>query len=279
MAEERLMKQVLTGWVLAGALLAGCQATAGTGNSQLTVKPVSQSTVTRTLNLHVTGPLDLAAGGKILNDAGGAILTDAGAGVIAAGSANVVAAGGGNVIAPGGANFRIQAVSTDSFASVSKAHVQLFTLDGKKEGTSHVAGEDGRVTVKAKDGKPLLAVSMFKVDGKIYRVAALVATGEKEVGVEIDPINTMVETRVRQIVGANEKLTPVTFDKLKKVWMICNNAGITVAKEDLDTSLTPEESMARLTKLWQEAIDAKVTTQADKDLIKGFMGELAAAVK
>lgn len=272
------MKKLWTGWVMAGVLLAGCQAAAGTGNSQLTLKQVSPAAVSRTLNLRVTGPNDLAVGGKILNDAGAAILTDAGAGVIAAGGGNVVAAGGGNVVAAGGLNFRLQGVSTDSFATVAKAHVQLFTLEGEKVGSSHVAGEDGKVAVKAKDGKPLLAVSMFKVDGKIYRVAALVATGGKEASVEIDPINTMVETRVRQIVGANEKLTPVTFDRLKKVWSICNAAGITVAKEDLDTSKTPQESMDRLTALWKEAIDAKVTSQADKDEIKAFMTELTAAV-
>lgn len=267
------MNKLWSGCVALGVLLAGCTTAATTTTSQLTLKQVSPAQVLRTLNLHVAGPIDLAIGGKILNDAS--------AGVIASGGGNVVAAGGGNVIASGGGNlapsFHV-AASTEKFADVGKATVQLFTLDGKPDGAAVTAGEDGKVSVKAKD-KVLSAVATFKVDGKTYRVATILAAGKADSSVEVDPINTMVEARVRQVVGTNDKQLAMTFTKLKRVWSICNGANITVAKEDLEADKSSDEILARLTAVWKEAIDSKVTSQADKDEIKAFIGELQAAVK
>jgi hypothetical protein len=258
------MNKLVSTCIAVGALLAGCTSVA-TNSSQLTLKQVSPAQALRTLSLHVAGPVELAVGGRILNDASAGILNDA--------SAGVVAAGGGNV-AP---SFHV-AASVDQFADVGKAVVQLFTLDGKAEGSAVTAGEDGKVSLKAKD-KVLSAVATFKVGGKNYRVATLLAAGKADSGVEIDPINTMVEARVRQVVGTNEKQVGMTFTKLKRVWSICNAANITVAKEDLEADKTSDEILARLTAVWKEAIDAKVTSQADKDEIKAFIGDLQAATK
>jgi hypothetical protein len=252
-----------------GVLLVGCKSVTGADSSQISLKQVSAAIATRTVSLHISGPIELASGGRILNDGGG--------GVIAPGGANVVAAGGGNVIAAGGANFRIFA-STEQFASVEKASVQLFTLEGKPDGKLLEADAQGKVEVKAKN-QPMLAISNFKVGDKTYRVAAVLAAEKDETSVEHDPINTMVEARVRQIVGTNQKVSAMTFAKLKRVWMICNGAGITVAKEDLDASASDADSLTRLNAVWKEAIDSKVTDQAQKDEIKAFIAELQAAVK
>jgi hypothetical protein len=125
----------------------------------------------------------------------------------------------------------------------------------------------------------LTAVATFKVGAKTYRVATVLAPGKTDAGVEVDPINTMVEARVRQIVGTNDKVAAMTFTKLKRVWSICNGANITIAKEDLEADKTPEQITDRLTAVWKEAIDSKVTDQSEKDEIKAFMTELTAAVK
>ena len=170
------------------------------------------------------------------------------------------------------------AAATEKFSDVAKASVQLFDLNGKPEGNIATAGEDGKVVLKAKD-KVLRAVANFTVGGKTYRVATMLGAGNSDTKFEVDPINTMVEARVRQIVGTNESLATMTMPKLARVWTICNNADITVAKEDLEANKTPEQIMERLTAVWKEAIDSKVTSQAEKDEIKAFVTELQDAVK
>jgi hypothetical protein len=274
------MKLTWTGIVAACVAIAGCTA-AGTEGSNISLKQVSPAVATRTIKMHVAGPLELATQGSLISDKGNAILTDAGAGILTDAGAGVVSAGGSNVISAGGANFRVAAASVDSFVSVGKADVQLFSMDGKPVGKAFETAADGTVEVKAKDGKPLLAVAMFKVNGKVYRLRTNLATGKlaETASVEIDPINTMVEARIRQLVGTKDTITPMTFDKLKRVWMICNSAGITVAPADLEADVAPATSLERLNKVWSDAIASKVTSQAEKDEIKAFMAEIEAIAK
>ena len=50
-------------------------------------------------------------------------------------------------------------------------------------------------------------------------------------------------------------------------------------KDDLDASKSPDTIMTRLNQVWKDAIDSKVTDQAQKDEIKAFIAELQTATK
>lgn len=268
-------------------LAAGCQATA-TGTTTLTKvstapkasnKPAA-AIATRSIALRVVGPQLLANGGAaILNDAGagllqgGQILNDAGAGL--------VAAGGGNLVAAGGGNFKLlEAEST--FVAVDSAAVQALGLDGQPIGAVLTSNARGEVTVS---GLPMDTaasfVAAFKVDGKVYRLAAVLGADAGPETLMVDPINTMVEARVREVLAGAGKTaaTALTNERLKAVWGICNKADVTVAPEDLEAGRPLAELTAALSKVWTKAIEAKVTTPSEKAEIKAFMTDLAAASK
>lgn len=245
---------------------------------------------TREVALAVTGPGELAAGGSAIAGTGGASLFNGGQ-IVAAGGGNLVAAGGGNLVAAGGGNlvaagagnlrltpsFRLTA-DEPRFLAVKGAGVQLVSLDGKPVGKPAEVDDTGLVTLKAvPDGKPLTALAAFQVGEKVYRLAVVVPTGSPEGSLMVDPINTMVEARVRDILGTDGQAAALTGKKLQRVWDICNDAGVTVKPADLEAA-DDASTRAALTRVWQEAIDAKVTSAEAKQEIKDFMAELKQAI-
>jgi hypothetical protein len=128
------------------------------------------------------------------------------------------------------------------------------------------------------DGKPLTAIVAFQVGEKVYRLAVVVPPGKVEGTLMADPINTMVEARVRDLIGADGKLPALTAGRLARVWTICNDAGVTVKADDL-AELDPAKSQDALMRVWKEAIDAKVTSAEQKQEIKDFIADLEAATK
>ena len=249
----------------------------------------------RTISIAVTGPADLATGEAIvakggagLFDKGGNIIAAGAGNLVAAGAGNLVAAGAGNLVAAGAGNFRLGAgfaprfrlaASTTGFPTVTGAGLQLLGLDGKPVGKAVEVDEDGVAKLPAvPDGKVLTAVAAFQVGEAVYRMAVVVPTGKLGGPLMADPINTMVEARVKDLVGEDGVLPVVTGAKLKRVWDICHGAGVTVKPEDL-AAQDPAASRAALTKVWQAAIDAKVTNADEKAEIKAFMAEIKAAVE
>lgn len=256
--------------------LAACHAAAPTVG-HLTTAPLSASQTLRAVEIQVRAPGSLGAGAEILSDAGaglwngGAILSDAGAGVIAAGSGNVIAAGAGN--------YRVQdAIAGD--VPVARAGIQLLALDGAPIGKPVETDAQGNVTLPAvPDGQPLSAVAAFETGGKVYRLAVLLAPGAAPAPVYCDPINTMVESAVANVIAAHPTAgdSVLSFSKLKQVWSICDQANITVQPADLQANLPPDQLRANLVKIWQQAIASEIPSAADKQTVQDFMNQLRAA--
>lgn len=242
----------------------------------------------REITVGVTGPTDLAKDGVIAGSGGaslfkgGQIVAAGGGNLVAAGGGNIVAAGAGNLVAAGAGNlqapaFRVMVASP--FIKVKGAGVQLVGLDGTPIGKPVAVDANGNAKLKAvPDGKPLTALAAFQVGDKVYRLAVVVAPGKPAGTLMADPVNTMVEARVRDILGEDGEAAALTFKKLQRVWDICAGAGVTVKPEDLEAK---DEAAVRagLTKVWQAAIDAQVTDADEKKEIKDFMAELKAAIE
>lgn len=245
------------------ALLVGCQPAAlGPG---LSVTPLRASSATP-IELLVKAPAALASGGQLLSDLGaglisrdgGHLLSDLGAGLVA------------SSLQP---NFGLlQAPAPD--AAVGQAAVELRTLDGKPVGKAALADADGKVVLSARGSKPLTAVALFGAGGKVYRLAAVVTPSDAPGSFIVDAINTMVEARVRPILAKRKDSGEVTYDKLKQVWMICNQAGVTADPADLQADRSDAEVIARLQEIWQEAL-TKVD-EADRAVIRDFVASLEA---
>lgn len=267
-------RQLLLATLIASFALAGC--------ANLLVAPPSLDTGravrvkdavrARTVALIVKGPASLASGGTILSDAG--------AGVISAGAGNVISAGGGNVVSAGAGNyvtlpsFRV-AASSDNHVPVSDAQVKLVGLDGKEfDGKVLRSNTKGELSISLPDGRTLSAEARFSVEGKAYRMATLLSADEAGGNVLIDPIHTMVEARVRELAGGAKNVSAINFEKLKRVWIICDKAGIDVGPEELKN----DKSADVLTKLWTEALDSKLTNAEEKAEIKSFMDEIKTVI-
>ena len=244
----------------------------------------------REVSLLVTGPADLAKDGLIAGTGGaslfkgGQIVAAGGGNLVAAGAGNLVAAGAGNLVAAGAGNLRLAPgfsllASTTKFPMVNGAGVQLVTLEGEPVGDPIAVDGDGHATLKGvPDGKPLTALAAFQIGEKVYRLAVVVPTGKLAGSLMADPINTMVEARVRDILGPDGKASALTGEKLARVWTICHDAGVTVKPEVLEAR-DPEASRAALNAVWQEAIDANVTSAEQKQEIKDFMAALKKAIE
>ncbi|HEY9720653.1 MAG TPA: hypothetical protein V6D47_01485 [Oscillatoriaceae cyanobacterium] len=255
--------------------LTGCHAANLAAGTLKTIQVTSQAA--RSVQIEVRAPGSLAAGAQILSDAGaglwngGSILSDAGAGVIAA--------GGGNVIAAGAGNYHVE----DSLAGdvpVVKAGVQLLTLSGAPIGSPIETDSQGNVTLPSvPDGQPISAVAAFSTGGKVYRLAVLLAPGAAPAPVFADPVNTMVESAVSNVLAAHPlaQSPALTFTKLKQVWSICDNAGITVDPADLQANLPPDQLRANLVKIWQQAIASQIPSATDKQTVQDFMNQIRAA--
>jgi hypothetical protein len=251
-------------------LLTACSA----GNphaGQLAVTPLAGASAGRSVELDINGPGDLARNGHILTDAGaelwsgGHILTDAGA----------------ELVSDQGASLGFQVMDAKaSFAPVARAGVQLLKLDGTPVGAPVAADDQGVVHLtNVPGGQPLSAVAAFKTGGKVYRLATVLSPDTQMAPVFVDPINTLVEARVRDILGPNPNVSmaSMTFQRLKQVWMIANAAGVTVDSKDLEAGQSDEQLLAKLTALWQQAIDSKITSPEDKATIESFVSDLHAA--
>lgn len=248
------------------ALVAGCQATAG-GEISITQagKATKATAKVRSIEVKVVAPAQLAtAGGNILTDAGaglikgGQILTDAGAGLVSR---------------------RGLFAAIDQFKAVKAAGVQAVGLDGKAIGGVGATDEDGGVRLADLPvGKAVSVIAAFKTGGKVYRLAATLGGDAFDGTLLLDPINTMVEARVRDLLRGKEA-PAITNARLKRVWGICNKAEITLDPKDLEAGRPLAELTAALNGAWQAAIDAKVTSAAEKAEIAAFIAELDAAGK
>lgn len=216
-----------------GLALAGCTGQLSTG-TDLTIK--EQPAKVRALTVVVNGPNALA-------NVAGKIQSDAIANVVAAGGGNVVAAGGGNVVAAGGLNFRIQG-SVSTYTPVQKAFVYLEdTLTGKAVGDGYTTDENGAIQLKKvpDNAQALSAIARFKLNGKDYRMAVPLALGAFDKPVYADPINTVVEGRVRQILRENGKASALSFQQLKDVWTVFNDADVNVDLAALENGKTLDD--------------------------------------
>jgi hypothetical protein len=261
------MTRRLAHLALLAAFATGCQATA---TGQVSVTPVDKpatgtgtTTKTRSIPIRVVGPNALAKGGaNILNDAGaglikgGQILNDAGAGLMP--------------------RFGVLA-ALDAFTNVESAAVQAIGFDGKAVGSVVTTGKDGSATLTGLPTTRILTLmAAFKSGGKVYRQAALAATDDLE-SVLIDPINTMVEARVRESLTGKDVPGTLTNARLKRVWTICNKADITLDPAELEAGRPLADITAALNKAWQAAIDAKVTSEGEKAEIRSFVADMEAA--
>ena len=261
------------------AVLAGCQGQATAPSPGLastsgakpaaSAKPVAAAPKLRSQAVRVVAPIELAVGG-------GKILTDGGAGLIRGGQ--ILTDGGAGLVAKFALRgaFTLQA-ATDKFAVVQAAGVQALGLDGQPIGAVGSTDAEGGVTLADLPAdKTISVIAAFKANGKVYRLAASLGADDLGGTLQVDPINTMVEARVRDILGAQGGSALVTNDRLKRVWTICNKADITLAPAELEAGRSVAELTASLNKAWTAAIDAKVTTASEKAEIQSFMADLAA---
>ena len=261
-------------------LAAGCTATAGGEIKVTSATNKARVAKVRALEVKVIAPGVLAGtGAQILTDGGaglikgGQILTDGGAGLITRGDALAAPAFAVARALPG---YALRA-AVDQFKPVKAAGVQAVGLDGKAIGKVGTTDEDGGAKLgDLPAGKALSVIAAYKVGDKVYRQAATVGADAFDGTLYIDPINTMVEARVRDLLGGKAAPT-ITNARLKRVWGICNQADITVAPEDLEAGRSLEDITAALNKAWKAAIDAKVTSADEKEEIASFIADLTAA--
>jgi hypothetical protein len=249
-------------WILALAL-AGC--TAKAPQAVLTHSAAVATAAARTFEVSVRAPKELGAGG--------AILTDGGVGLIRGGQ--ILTDGGVGVDQP--AKFFL-ADELAQVLPVGGAGVQAVAFDGTPVGGPVAADAQGTARlVDVPDGQPLTCFAAFRTGGKVYRLAAVIASGSLGGPVMLDPINTMVESRVRQLLGGKQRSEALAPDRLKRVWSICNAAGVTLAPADLEAGVAPEVAAEKLNQAWTTAINSQVTSEAEKAEIQAFVAALKAA--
>jgi hypothetical protein len=223
------------GMLALGVALVGCTGKSPTTNSgDLTIKEAAAKV--RALTVIVNGPNALA-------NLNGKIQSESVANVVAAGGGNVIAAGGGNVIAAGGLNFRVQG-SITTYTPVQKAFVYIEdALTGKAVGNGYMTDDNGSIQLKSvPDSQQVLsAIARFKLNGKDYRMAVPLAFGGMDKPVYADPINTVVEGRVRQILRDNGKANALSFQMLKDVWSVFNDADVNVDLSALENGKTLDD--------------------------------------
>ncbi len=247
-------------------LIAGCQASAG-GEITITqpARSTKATTKVRAVEVKVVAPALLAT-------AGGNILTDGGAGLIK----------GGQILTDGGAGlgprFDLLA-AVDQFKSVKAAGVQAVGLDGKAIGQVGTTDETGGAKLAdLPAGKAVSIIAAFKTGGKVYRLAATLGADDFDGTLMLDPINTMVEARVRDLLKGADAPS-ITNKRLKRVWGICNKAEITLTPAEIEAGRSLAEITETLNKAWKAAIDAKVTSVEEKAEIQAFIADLDAAGK
>jgi hypothetical protein len=237
---------------LAIATAAGC---AGLGPTQktageLTIKQGETAKV-RAQSVIVNGPVSLAnLNGKIQSDAIASVISAGGGNVISAGGANVISAGGGNVISAGGGNlkaalpaFRVQAAIT-SYTPVTNAFVYLEdVLTGNAIGKGYKTDENGQIKLTAvpDTGAAVAAIARFKIGEKEYRMGVNLGMGKFDAPIYADPINTVVEGRIRQILRDSGKASALSFQQLKEVWAVFNDADVSIDVTALENGKTLED--------------------------------------
>lgn len=248
-------------WILALAL-AGC--TVKAPQATLTHTAAVVAAAARSLVVNVRAPKELGAGG--------AILTDGGVGLIRGGQ--ILTDGGVGVDQPA-RFFLADALAQD--LPVPAAGVQAVAFDGTPVGAPVAADAAGAAHLDLPDGQPLTCFAAFRTGGKVYRLSAVIATGALADAVMLDPINTMVESRVRQLLGTKQRSEALAPERLKRVWTICNEAGVTLAPADLEAGVAPEVAAQKLEQAWTSAIQSRVTSEAEKAEIQAFVAALKAA--
>lgn len=274
--------------------LTACTANAGgtisvtpsTGSGTSPKASTAPFPVGRKVQFEVLAPASLVAagGGNIINSDVSGLVAAGGGNLVAAGGGNLVAAGGGNLVAAGGGNllartpsFRLQATAADEFKPVEKAVVMFKALTPAGELVDKTAGVTdamGLISFSGVADRALVAVAVFKVDGKIYELAAPVAKGDQDEATMIDPINTFVAARIRTIL-LNNKLTnaEVALADLKMVWDHFNDAKVTPDT----TALVQGTTLADLNKFYEDNIGK--LPQAGQDAVKAYMKKIAAGSK
>lgn len=227
-----------------------------------------ESLKTRSLDFLVKGPLDLAkTGGKIISEAGGV----------------AIANGASNYRAPA---FNVLA-SSSGFAPVSKGTFQLYTFQGGAVWDPIAISGDTAFKVAVPEGRPLSAVATFRIGEVDYRVAAVVVDGKLDKPLVLDPVQTMIEARVRELTTRYsnakndaeraERILPnmagVTFETIARINTICDQANVSVEKDAL-VNADGEETIKKLSPVWARETESKITKDAEKQEIQGFVSTL-----
>ncbi len=278
--------------LLAMAALVGCQAQ-GAGQITLSSKTTDKKIdakkpgepALRAVELFVNAPASLVAAGAgniLAEDANGLASTN-GLSLVAAGAGNIVAAGGGNIVAAGGGNllartpsFRVQAAAVDTFKAVEKAVVTFKTLSPEGTLISKVAATTdakGYIKFAAVQDTTVMAVAKFKLNGKVYELAAPVAKGTQTAPTMVDPINTFVAGRIRTILKENgiKVDAPLVLEDLKQVWDHFNEAGVTMTADELKENASLEDLDAFYKKYLPQL------SAEGQAAVKAYMGKIAAA--
>jgi hypothetical protein len=281
------MRQTMVGMVSLVLMVAGCNGVLPTqkAGGELTVK--ESMLKTRAMSVLVNAPNTLAgSNGQIVSSPIASVIAAGGGNVIAAGGGNVIAAGGGNVIAAGGGNllggpaFRVAAAAA-GYAPVASAFVYIEdTLTGKGVGAGYTTDAQGRIQLPRvpDEARALSAIARFSIDGKEYRMAVPLAFGSAAGAVVADPINTVVEGRVRQILRENGKASALSFQQLAAVWTVFNDADV---KIDL-AALENGRSLEDLFSFYQGLLDQLKAKDADgtkQKVVTDYMATLKAEVK
>lgn len=256
------------------ALLAGCQAAA---QGQITLTPGAKGPAKPTVAKVRAVEVKVVAPGQLASAGGASILTDGGAGLIKGGQ--ILTDGGAGLIRAADAALPrfglLDALAT--FKPVKAAGVQAVGLDGKAIGAVITTDDQGGAKVEGLPQDRAVSVfAAFRTGGKVYRLAATLGADAFDGTLMLDPINTMVEARVRDLLKGAHAPT-ITNARLKAVWGICNKADITLTPEELEAGRSLAEITETLDKAWKAAIDAKVTNEAEKAEIKSFIADLEAA--
>jgi len=93
----------------------------------------------------------------------------------------------------------------------------------------------------------------------------------------VDPINTMIEARLRQLLNGATSAKPITFDKLDQLHTVCNRANITIGTASLRADRALADVTTDLNAVWTDQIDAKVKDPTDLAGVKGFVADVKAA--
>jgi hypothetical protein len=267
------MRHAMVGMVGLVLAVAGCSGVLPTqkAGGELTIK---ESTLkTRAMSVLVNAPNTLA-------DINGKIVSAPIASVIAAGGGNVIAAGGGNLTGPGGLGFRVAAAAA-TYAPVASAFVYIEDpLTGKGVGAGYTTDAQGTIKLPSvpDEAKALSAIARFTIGGKEYRMAVPLAFGSAKGAVVADPINTVVEGRVRQILRENGKASALSFQQLAAVWTVFNDADVTIDLAALENG----RSLDDLFSFYQGLLDQLKAQDADgtkQKVVTDYMATLKAEAK